>query len=272
MTCRACNEYPEWGYTDSCQYRVGRKLYLLPKDADICIAYLHPRSFTHYTLPSLCNWMQWDFFSSERHWRKFDMHSFKVRHCFLSASLGLRVWYPWAGLSDCCCFCSCSLFIFSHSPIEAFVNFYLYVFIWVPFAVWLFGLRGLFQSGKLRWSRTFTGCFLAVIRDLFYEPDLTQWSFFMPMRRRRWTIRMFDSTLLYTLYEYFMYFGPACGFWSETQRKSSAKKIQKEIEHLLNPAIPRCLFKVLLPCVLQDVHICSLKCCTVGTVHEYKKW
>lgn len=88
------------------------------------LAYIPTLSLT--TLPSLCNWMQWDFFSSERHWRKFDMHSFKVRHSILSASLGLRVWYPWAGLSDYFCFCSCNLFIsfVAHQKPSSFFFFF----------------------------------------------------------------------------------------------------------------------------------------------------
>lgn len=191
--------------------------------------------------------MQWDFFSSERHWRKFDMHSFKVRHSFHSVSLGLRVWYPWAGLSDYFCFCSCNLFIFSRSPPGLSANFFS-----VPFGVSVFGLTGRFQSGKLRWSQTFTGCFLPVICDLFYESDLTQWSFLCP-----WDGDTEQSecliALFYLLYEYFMYFGPACGFWSETQRKTVWKRehllfsqsvCEREGEHMLDSAIPQCLFQV----------------------------
>ncbi len=168
--------------------------------------------------------MQWDFFSSERHWRKFDMHSFKVRHSFLSASLGLRVWYPWAGLSDYFCFCSCNLFVFSCSPPGPSVI----IFFSIPFGVSVFGLTGRFQSGKLRRSQTFTGCFLPVIRDLFYESDLTQWSFFLCPWDRDTEQSECLIALFYKLYEYFMYFGPACGFWSETQRKTVWKR-----EHLL---------------------------------------
>lgn len=96
------------------------------------IAYLHPHSIAHNTLPSLCNWMQWDFFSSER--RKFDMHSFKVRHSILSTSLGLRVLYPWAGLSDYFCFCSFNFVGFSCSPPEAYVNFLFFYFIF--YSIW----------------------------------------------------------------------------------------------------------------------------------------
>lgn len=59
--------------------------------------------------------------------------------------------------------------------------------------------------------------------------------------------------LFYKLYEYFMYFGPACGFWSETQRKTVWKRehllfsqsvCEREGEHLLDSAIPQCLFQV----------------------------
>lgn len=172
------------------------------------------------TTPScLCNWMQWDFFSSERHWRKFDMHSFKARHSFLSASLGLRVGYPWAGLSDYFYLCSCNLFsFFSFSPLGASVNVFS-----IPFSVSVFGLTGRFQSGKLKWSQTFTGCFLPVIRDLFYESDLTQWSFFMPMRRRHWTIRMFNSTLLFALW-IFHVFWPCMWILKRDTKKNSVKK------------------------------------------------
>lgn len=151
------------------------------------------------------------------------MHSFKVRHSILSASLGLRVWYPWAGLSDYFCFCSCNLFVFSCSPPETFVIFFFIIFFSIPFGVSVFGLTGRFQSGKLRRSQTFTGCFLPVIRDLFYESDLTQWSFFMPMRQRHWTIRMFDSTLLYALW-IFHVFWPCMWILKCDTKKNSVKK------------------------------------------------
>lgn len=72
-------------------------------------------------------------------------------------------------------------------------------------------------------SRTFTGCFLPVIRDLFYESDLTQWSFFMPMRQRHWTIRMFDSTLLYALW-IFHVFWPCMWILKWDTKKNSVKK------------------------------------------------
>jgi len=113
----------------------------------------------------------------------------------------------------------------------------------------VFGLTGRFQSGKLRPSRTFTGCFLPVIRDLFYESDLTQWSFFLCPWDRDTEQSECLIALFYSLYEYFMYFGPACGFWSETQRKKENISrcvcvCEREREHMLDPVIPHCLVKV----------------------------
>lgn len=93
----------------------------------------------------------------------------------------------------------------------------------IPFGVSVFSLTGHFQSGKLRRSQTFTSCFLPVIRDLFYESDLTQWSFFMPMRQRHWTIRMFDSTLLYALW-IFHVFWPCMWILKWDTKKNSVKK------------------------------------------------
>lgn len=99
----------------------------------------------------------------------------------------------------------------------------LLIFFSIPFGVSVFGLTGPFQSSKLRRSQTFTGCFLPVILDLFYESDLTQWSFFMPMRQRHWTIRMFDSTLLYALW-IFHVFWPCMWILKRDTKKNSVKK------------------------------------------------
>lgn len=66
------------GYTDSCQCEFPISCYLRMQtyvSAATLLAYIPTLS---HSLPSLCNWMQWEFFSSERHWRMFDMHSFKV--------------------------------------------------------------------------------------------------------------------------------------------------------------------------------------------------
>lgn len=210
-------------------------------------AYLHPYSFTHYSLPSLCNWMQWDFFSSERHWRKFDMHSFKVRHSFHSVSLGLRVWYPWAGLSDYFCFCSCNLFVFSRSPPGLSANFFQSHLV-CQYLVWQAVFNQANWDGVRRLQAAFFPSYVIYFTSLTWPSDLFLCPWDGDTEQSECLIALF-----YLLYEYFMYFGPACGFWSETQRKTVWKRehllfsqsvCEREGEHLLDSAIPQCLFQV----------------------------